>query len=112
MQRGRARPVADGLTGMFVHVFAFIWNDAAQDHHRQAALAEIRAFQGAIPGLVSLHAGTNVSVKTPEYTTAGVMVFASRSAFAAYETHPLHRHLLAWLVPLIGAIEIDFEDAS
>jgi hypothetical protein len=35
------------------------------------------------------------------------MQFKDEAALEAYFTHPMHQALLAWLVPLIDAIELD-----
>jgi hypothetical protein len=39
----------------------------------------------------------------------GVMKFVDRAALPAYGTHPPHQKLLEWLMPLIAAVEVDFE---
>ena len=36
------------------------------------------------------------------------MKFVDRAALDAYGTHPAHQALLAWLVPLLDATEVDF----
>ena len=35
------------------------------------------------------------------------MRFTDKAALDAYVLHPMHQALLAWLVPLIDAIELD-----
>ena len=94
---------------MLVHVFSFKWRlDAtAEDAHR--AVAEIRGFARVIPGLLELWIGTNVSTKSPGFSTTGVMVFKDREAYAAYQTNEVHQRLLRWLVPKIDPLELDFE---
>jgi hypothetical protein len=37
------------------------------------------------------------------------MKFADRAALDAYARHPAHQELLAWLMPLILPMEVDFE---
>jgi Stress responsive A/B Barrel Domain len=37
------------------------------------------------------------------------MKFADRAALQAYAGHPAHLELLAWLMPLIEPVEVDFE---
>lgn len=37
------------------------------------------------------------------------MKFESREALEAYSPHPIHQELLAWLMPLIEPLEVDFE---
>jgi len=37
------------------------------------------------------------------------MKFADRASLEAYTDHPAHQELLAWLMPLIEPVEVDFE---
>jgi hypothetical protein len=37
------------------------------------------------------------------------MKFADRAVFDAYNEHPVHQKLLAWLMPLIDPLEVDYE---
>ena len=37
------------------------------------------------------------------------MKFTDQQALAAYNSHPIHQKLLAWLLPLIDPLEVDFE---
>jgi hypothetical protein len=94
---------------MFTHVFLFKWKPAATPEYKARATEAIRAFQGAIPGLVSTAVGPNVSPRGTGYTFGGVMQFTDRDAFENYMTHPRHQALLGWLVPLVEPIELDLE---
>ena len=91
---------------MLIHMFVLRWNHAATAQHKVRAATEIRAFAGRIPGLVEVHFGENLA--PGEYGAGGVMKFTDADALAAYQTHPIHRALLEWLVPLVDAIEVDF----
>lgn len=91
----------------FLHVFAFRWKEGATEAQKERARKEILAFQGVVPGLLQAHVGPNLSEKGEGYTFGGVMQFTTRAAFQAYTTHPAHKALLTWLVPLISAIELD-----
>ncbi len=37
------------------------------------------------------------------------MKFADKKIFEGYDGHPAHQELVKWLMPLIEAIEVDFE---
>ena len=93
----------------FVHVFAFRWKPAATPSQQQEAAQQIRAFRGVIPGLLQTHVGQNVSERNNGYTFGGVMHFTDQAAFQAYTVHPAHMALVAWLMPLIDAMELDLE---
>jgi hypothetical protein len=91
-----------------IHMFAFRWKAVATEEQKNRAIAEISAFQGKIPDLLEVYVGRNVSPRGDGYETGGVMKFTDAAALAAYTVHPLHKALLAWLLPLIEPIEVDF----
>ena len=93
--------------GNVFHVFAFQWKPSATDELKAKAEKDIRAFQGAIPGLLETHVGPNISPRGKGYTFGGIMRFKDQPALEAYVQHPMHQALLKWLVPLIDAIELD-----
>ena len=89
------------------HVFAFQWKPGASDAQKERARKDILAFQGVIPGLLQTHVGPNISPRGKGYTFGGIMQFKDEASLNAYVKHPAHQALLAWLVPLIDAIELD-----
>jgi len=89
------------------HVFAFQWKPGTSEAQKDRAAKEIAAFQGRIPGLLQTHVGPNLSPRGKGYTFGGVMQFKDEGSLEAYVQHPAHQALLAWLVPLIDAIELD-----
>jgi antibiotic biosynthesis monooxygenase (ABM) superfamily enzyme len=93
--------------GNVFHVFAFQWKPDASDAQKERAAKDIAAFQGKIPGLLETHVGPNISPRGKGYTFGGVMRFKDKDALDAYVVNPMHQTLLAWLVPLIDAIELD-----
>ncbi len=96
---------------MILHAFAFRWTPAVTEDQKTKAHAAILALQGQIPGLLETHAGINFSPRAQGYQFAGVMKFTDKAAFDAYAGHPVHQALLAWLMPLVEPIEIDFESS-
>jgi hypothetical protein len=89
------------------HVFAFQWKEQASQAQKDRAAIDIAAFQGVIPGLLQTHVGPNLSPRGKGYTFGGIMQFKDKASLEAYVQHPAHQALLAWLVPLIDAIELD-----
>jgi len=87
---------------MVVHTFAFRWKAGVREDQKVRALAQI-------PGLLETWVGVNVSSRSQGYELGGVMKFSDRSALDTYGAHPIHQQLLQWLMPLIDALEIDFE---
>jgi hypothetical protein len=94
---------------MFIHIFGFRWKPEATEADKARAEKEILAFRDVIPGLIEAHVGENLSPRGQGFTFAGMMKFADRAAADAYSIHPAHLALLAWLVPLIDPVELDFE---
>ena len=94
---------------MLIHIFGFRWRPEATEANKARAAEEILAFRGTVPGLVEVSVGPNVSPRGQGYTFVGLMKFTDKAAADAYTTHPAHLALLKWLVPLIDAVELDFE---
>jgi antibiotic biosynthesis monooxygenase (ABM) superfamily enzyme len=105
-----SQPVLPGdatAAGTVFHVFAFQWKPGTSEAQKQKAAKDIAAFQGQIPGLLQTHVGPNISPRGKGYTFGGIMQFKDQASLDAYVQHPAHQALLAWLVPLIDAIELD-----
>lgn len=94
---------------MVIHTFLFRWKSGVTAGQKQRALEEIKALKGPIPGLLEVFAGHNISPRSQGYEFGGVMKFADRASFDAYNDHPVHQKLLSWLMPLIEPLEVDFE---
>ncbi len=94
---------------MVIHMFAFRWKEGVSAEQRRQVVDSIRALQGRIPGLEETSVGVNFSPRSHGYELGGVMKFADRAALDAYSSHPAHQELLAWLMPLILPMEVDFE---
>lgn len=94
---------------MVIHTFAFRWKPGVTADQKQQAIEAIRALQGRIPGLTETAVGANISPRSQGYELGGIMKFSDRSAYEAYNDHPVHQKLLSWLMPLIEPLEVDFE---
>jgi antibiotic biosynthesis monooxygenase (ABM) superfamily enzyme len=98
---------AESESANVFHVFVFQWKPGTSEAQKERAAKEIAAFQGVIPGLLQTHVGPNISPRGKGYTFGGVMQFKDKASLDAYVQHPAHQALLAWLVPLVDAIELD-----
>ena len=94
---------------MFIHIFGFRWKPEATEADKTRARQDILAFRGHVLGLIDVHVGTNLSPRGQGYTFAGLMTFTDKAVADAYTSHPMHKALLKWLVPLIDPVELDFE---
>lgn len=97
---------------MVIHTAAFRWRPEVNEARKAEAVHAIRGLQGQIPGLLATYAGTNFSPRSLGYELGVVMHFSDRAALADYGDHPAHQALLAWLMPLIDPIEVDFDPAQ
>ena len=103
---------AESESANIFHVFAFQWKEGTSEDQKDRARKEISAFQGIIPGLLQTHVGPNISPRGKGYTFGGIMQFKDKASLEAYVRHPAHQALLAWLMPLIDAIELDLQDGK
>jgi hypothetical protein len=94
---------------MFIHMFSFRWKPNITEQQKQRVFAEVGALQNQIPGILDSAVGFNTSPRGQSYEFGGVMKFPDRATFDAYNAHPVHQHLLTWLLPLIDPMEVDFE---
>jgi stress responsive alpha/beta barrel protein len=94
---------------MVIHTFAFRWNPGVTSEQKERVIREIQALQGQIPGLTETLVGHNISPRSQGYELGGIMKFADRPSFDAYNDNPVHQKLLAWLMPLIDPVEVDYE---
>lgn len=97
------------MGSMVIHAFAFRWKLNVNAEQKERVAIAIRDLQGRIPGLLETSVGSNLSPRSQGYEFGGVMKFQDRAALEAYGTHPAHLALLEWLMPLIDALEVDFE---
>ena len=93
---------------MVIHMFGFRWKPGVTAEQRAESIKIIRAMQGVIPGLLNTWVGENISPRSQGYELGGVMQFTDGDSLDAYGSHPAHKRVLAYLHPLIEAIEIDF----
>ena len=93
---------------MYIHMFAFRLKPGVTEDQKDRMLEEIAALGKRIPGLLETWVGKNDSPRGQGFSLGGVMKFPDRAAMEAYNAHPVHQALLAWLLPLIDPIEVDF----
>jgi hypothetical protein len=94
---------------MVIHTFAFRWKSGVTEEQKLRVMEGIRALQGQIPGLLETYVGANFSARSQGYALGGVMKFTDRAALEAYTPHPVHQKLVEWLMPMVEAVEMDFE---
>jgi hypothetical protein len=93
---------------MYIHMFAFRFKSGVTEEQKERIVTSIQELQDEIPGVLETWVGRNDSPRGQGYELGGVMKFADKKACEAYGAHPVHQKLLAWLMPLIEPIEVDF----
>src|SRR6267378_6761764 len=76
---------------MYMHMFAFRWKPGVTEEQKRRVVAEIRALQGQIPGLLETAVGMNISPRGGGYELGGAMKFADKAALDGYGGHPVHQ---------------------
>ena len=95
---------------MFSHIVVF-WTDPAQPHAAEKIVEAANKLLKNIPGVLSLHAGQMSPSPRPvveqSYQVALNLVFSSKAAEAAYQTHPQHIEFVANFVkPFVKKVVI------
>ncbi len=106
-------PTAPDSSVPIVHIVSWRLNGASpEDRARQSTqiLAAFHATRAEIDGLLRFEAGQNVIDASDAWDLAVVMVFSSRAALDAYQSHPCHLAIKALVGPMRSArSQIDFE---
>jgi len=93
---------------MYLHMFAFRMKPGVTAAQKDKMVAEIRALQSQIPEILESLVGINESPRGQGHELGGAMKFANKQSFEKYGPHPAHQELVAWLMPLIDPVEVDF----
>jgi hypothetical protein len=99
---------------MFSHIVV-LWADPAKPGAADKIVAAANRLLPGIPGVVKFHAGKMVGSPRPvveqTYSVALNIIFTSKEAGAAYQTHPQHVGFVTDFVkPLVKKVVIyDFE---
>ena len=93
---------------MVTHVVLLQPKSEISDDEITAALDHVRALQGAIPEIVDVQTGKNMSNYNQDYTYGFVMQFVDTEHFKAYAPHPAHQVVSEELQRICEKI-IDFD---
>lgn len=93
---------------MITHVVLLKPKSEVADDEITAALDHVHALQNAIPGIVSMQVGKNLSSYNQGYTHGFVMQFANAEDLKAYAPHPVHQIVSKELQGISQSI-IDFD---
>lgn len=96
---------------MFTHVVLLEPKSDTAEDDLVAALAHVQAMKSAIPGILAIATGKNLSPNHQKYTYGFVITFADAADFSAYVEHPAHAAVSAELQRLCQHI-IDFDSGQ
>ncbi|NQV60290.1 MAG: Dabb family protein [Alphaproteobacteria bacterium] len=92
------------------HMVLVELKDGVTDEQIQAAVDDLRALKGQIPGLLEVDAGRNFTDRAGNYNFAAVMTLESKEALAGYGPHPAHQAAAGKLGAFAnGLLVVDFE---
>lgn len=97
---------------MFEHIVLLKLKSNVPADQQEDVAKRAQAFKGAIPGIVDLSAGINVTeeVEHSQGYTLGIRVtFENQQACRDYVQHPLHQNFLQSVGPLVeGIVVVDY----
>ncbi len=99
-----ANALPQGLT----HVVMFRLRE--RDEETLGAIQErIRGLMGKVPSLLALEVGVDVLCSERSFDVVLIARFASLDGLAAYQTHPAHQQVLAFLAQHVAAsVAVDY----
>ena len=99
---------------MILHLVSWKLKDEALGHPKadnaRRICDQLHALRGRIPGLLRLDAGVDFSATANSADVALVAQFATREDLAAYQTHPEHQAVAAFVSQVVCERRLaDFE---
>ncbi|MBP3962689.1 Dabb family protein [Paenibacillus lignilyticus] len=94
---------------MFEHIVIFKMNATVTPEKEQELVNSLLAFKGAIPGIVELTAGQNITEETGNihgYSLGLRVTFENRDALRAYGPHPVHQAFVKSLDGLLESVVV------
>lgn len=99
---------------MIRHIVMWKLRDGAHGLDRRACAEAVKerleAMRGRIPGLLRVEAGVDLDAPGAAHDVVLVSDFTDREALAAYQTHPVHEEVKAFIVAAAEArAVVDYE---
>jgi hypothetical protein len=97
---------------MYEHLVLFKFNNTLTPEKEQEMLDKLKAFKEAIPGIVELTAGINVTEEKERvqgYTLGLRVTFEDKDALSNYGPHPVHQDFVKSLGGVVeDVIVVDY----
>lgn len=95
---------------MYTHIALFKWKPSAEKSAIEAALKDVEALQGKIPGVIEISTGENQSRYAEGYTHVVLVRGENKEAIEAYRKHSDHELVSAKIESMEEhGIGVDFE---
>ncbi|MCO5207152.1 MAG: Dabb family protein [Anaerolineae bacterium] len=92
-----------------VHVVLFKLKDVS-DANVQRTIDKLRSLEGRVPTLRAIEVGSNVVAAERAYDIALIARFDDLAGMEAYQTHPYHQEVLAFMRTVMSsAVAVDYE---
>jgi hypothetical protein len=92
---------------MVTHVVFFKFAEAGQAEEAQKRLL---AMEGRIPGMSHIEAGLDFAKSARSFELALITRHDDRAALDAYQAHPVHQEVVAYIRPrAVASAAVDFE---
>lgn len=94
---------------MLTHIVLFKLKDNSPEIVART-LQVLRDMEGRIPGLLSIQAGADVLHSDRSYDIALVTTFPSMAELEAYQVHPVHKEVIAYMQTVReSSVSVDYE---
>ena len=94
---------------MFEHLVIFKFNSAITKEHEQVLLSKLQGLKQAVPGIIALTAGLNVTEETDNihgYSLGLRVTFESQEALREYGPHPAHQDFVKALEGVLDNVVV------
>lgn len=79
---------------MIVHIVLFKWNYDASEEKIEEVMAQLKAMNGKIPGIVELSCGEDFTGRADGYSHGLLVKFNTKAELLQYGPHPVHRNVV------------------
>ena|SRR5919197_6125746 len=85
------------MAGAFQHIVLFRFPAPLSEDEQREMKEQVRAWAGAVPGLVGLRFGADVSGRAADWQYLLLTEFEDVETHRAYYEHPLHQAFSKWV---------------
>lgn len=91
---------------MFLHIVLLKFNNKADQEFFLTVDAFVKQIQATCPGIIVYNFGDNKSNRSNGYTHATTSVFTTSAQHDAYQSHPTHQEMKAYMAEYIESMVV------